>query len=175
MEVPEKQNVEAVPEAAGSERPDHLDREPGLVLEVRPVEPRFDLPDEAVRRPAREKIDRGAGDRVLRDRPPQPVGPVLFVQEIAVGEKKPPTPLHERLLVADLPELRFDVGAAEEEVAVALDVGHRHAGGSEPVDGLQETGDRGGLELRVRDEEVEDVAQERDRRRPAAASRLEGF
>jgi len=175
VEVSEKEHVVAVPEPARREGADHLDRQAGLVLEVRAVQPGLDLPDEAVRRSSREKIDRSAGDRVLRDRSPETVGTVLLVQQIAVSQEKPPASLHEGLLVADLAKFRFDVGTAQEEVAVAFDVSHRHAGGTETVDGLQKAGDRGGLELRMGDEEMENVAQERDGRRPPAAGLLEGL
>src|SRR6185295_4965574 len=83
----------------------------------------------------------------------------------------------EDLFFADLAEVLLDVAPAQEEVAIALDVGHGDAAGRQPPDRLEEAGDRRSFEFRVGDEEMEYVAEqprgprETALRRPGGARR----
>src|SRR5207248_3753104 len=148
VEVTEQQHVEPLPESAGGEGANHLDREAALVLEVGAVEARLHLPNETVPRLLRNESKGRAREGVLRKETPEAVRPVALVQEIAVrGEESSPS-LLERLLVADGVEEGLHVRAAQEEVPVPLDVRHAHPGGSEAAHGVQEPGDRRSLELR---------------------------
>ena len=78
-------------------------------------------------------------------------------------QQKPAAPRLEDLLVHNRAEMPLRVRAAQEEVAVALDIGHRDAFFREAVDGLEELRDGRRFELRVCNEVVKDVAQKRDR------------
>src|SRR4029077_18141720 len=90
-------------------------------------------------------------------------------------QQEPPVRHVERLFVADLPKVGLDVGPPKEEIAVALDVGHRNAPLPEPVDGVQDPADLGGLELRVGDEKMEDVPQKGNRAGSSVPRALESL
>src|SRR5207249_4672327 len=128
-------------------------------LEIRAIEPRLDVPDETVGRSLRNDSDRGARDRVFRQEAPETVGPVLFVQQIAVGSEEAAAALLKCLLVANQAESVLRVGAPQKEVPVALDVGDGDARVPQPARPREKPRDGGSLELRMRDEEVEDVAE----------------
>src|SRR5713101_1769778 len=99
--MPEEQHVHALAEALAGVRADHLHRQPRLVFEIGPVKARFHLPDEAIARLPRDDGEGRAGDRVLREKPPEAVWEVLLIQEIAVRQKEAAPPLFESLRVAD--------------------------------------------------------------------------
>jgi hypothetical protein len=86
VKVSQEKHVEALAKPAGREVADHLHGQPGLVLEVGPAQSRLDFPNETVRRFPREEVDRGAREAILRDRAPESVGPVLLVQQVAMGQ-----------------------------------------------------------------------------------------
>src|SRR5262249_54328290 len=125
---------------------------------------------------AGHQAGQGARPGVLRKEAPETVRVVALVQEIAVRREEPARARLKGLRVADLSEGLLGVRAAQEEVAIALHVGHRDSAAGQRFGALEKRADRRRLEVAPRDEEVERVAEQRDRARaapPRLVERLE--